>query len=284
MDLRNDSESDAGAGGIYASASDLGKWMLMHLREGKYGARPDRQLISQQAHQEMWTPQTIVPTGRNGVYNTHFCAYGLGWFLSDVGGYRQVSHTGEDSGTLSEVALIPELKLGIAVLANQEDAGDVPRAIVDQITDSYLGISGTGRIKENAGREVTGSATIDPAAAAIWQEVARLQSSGDGKLDGAGFTGTYRDNWFGDCTISLAEGKLWFQSAKSPQLTGQLFPYQESTFVVKWKNPRLRLADALAHFTRNEQGTVQGIGMKTIVPAAAFSFDFQDLDLIKIEP
>src|SRR4029077_5798741 len=123
------------------------------------------------------------------------CAYGLGWFLTDVKGYRHVSHTGEDSGVLSEVALIPELKLGVAVLTNQEDAGDVPRAIVDQITDSYLGIDGTDRIKENADRVGPTSEAVDPAVAAIWKEVARRHDSGDGKLDESKWTGSYRDPW-----------------------------------------------------------------------------------------
>ena len=45
-------------------------------------------------HDEMWTPQTIIPVRAPGPYNTHFAAYGLGFGISDVKGYKQVTHTG----------------------------------------------------------------------------------------------------------------------------------------------------------------------------------------------
>ena len=51
----------------------------------------------------------------------NFHAYGLGWYLRDYRGKRVVFHTGVLSGYVSRTALIPELKLGIVVLTNQED-------------------------------------------------------------------------------------------------------------------------------------------------------------------
>ena len=142
---------ELGAGGIYSSASDMAKWMIMQLDSGKYGPGLSWQLFSPEVHKEMWTPQTIIPVTHYGEYHTHFGAYGLGWFLTDVRGYLQVSHTGQDDGMISEVSMIPELNLGIVVLTNKDGGGAV-LAMVDQLTDAYLGIKGTDHIREMAER------------------------------------------------------------------------------------------------------------------------------------
>lgn len=277
---RNETGNDAGAGGIYASAADLSKWMLMHLNHGKYGPVLDKSLFSPNVQKEQWAPQTIIPVGKNGLYNTHFGAYGLGWFLVDVKGYLEVFHTGEDEGMVSEVAMIPELQLGIAVLANQED-GDAPGAIVNQILDGYLGLAGTDRVGDAVQRIRPQNKPGDEVAAKVWQEVARqsLKAATPGEL--AAYTGVYRDNWFGDARLTMVDGKLWFASVKSPLLTGSLLPYQGSTFVVKWQNPRIDV-DVFLIFSRDAQDRVTGLMMKPVSVATPAAFDFQDLDFQRV--
>ena len=81
------------AAGIYSSVNDMSKWVQAQLNNGKYGENLQDSIFSEKVHREMWTPQTILRTGK-GEYNTHFKAYGLGWFLSDVDGYKEVTHTG----------------------------------------------------------------------------------------------------------------------------------------------------------------------------------------------
>src|SRR5699024_6703029 len=98
------------AGGIYASIEAMTKWVKARLNWGKYGKNLQDSLFSVAQAKEMWSPQTIIPT-KKGAYNTHFKAYGLGWFLQDVHGYLQVSHTGGLMGIVSQVTLIPELDL-----------------------------------------------------------------------------------------------------------------------------------------------------------------------------
>lgn len=77
-----------GAAGIYSSVNDLSKWAILQINNGKYG--DNKQLFSQKEHDEMWQLQTIIPAKTKPSYNTHFSGYGLGWFLSDVKGYKQV--------------------------------------------------------------------------------------------------------------------------------------------------------------------------------------------------
>src|SRR5690554_3528690 len=134
------------AAGIFASINDMGKWVQAMLNEGKYGENLKDSLFSKKVHSEMWTPQTILRRGK-GPYNTHFSAYGLGWFLSDVNGYFQATHTGGLLGIVSQVTIIPELELGIIVLTNQQ-SGPAFSAITNSIKDAYFEIKGKDRISE----------------------------------------------------------------------------------------------------------------------------------------
>ena len=81
---------------------------------------------------------------------------------------------------------------------------------------------------------------------------------------------------------AVGRGKLWFDSKRSPKLTGELFYYKANTFVVKWKD-RSMDADAYLNFSLNEEGKASGLKMRAISPLTDFSYDFHDLDFRKVE-
>jgi CubicO group peptidase (beta-lactamase class C family) len=265
------------AGGIYSSVTDLSKWVIMQMNNGKYG--DGKQLFSEAIHRQMWSPQTIVPVGENTPYNTHFAAYGLGWFLSDVKGYKEVNHTGGIDGMVTKITLLPELKLAIIVLTNQE-SGAAFSAITNQIKDSYLGITGRDWIKTYDEQVKASQGGANAVMAAVWQRVDLMQHNA-GAVDYTPLTGTYHDNWLGDATITMKNGKLWFNVKRSPKLTGQVLPYKGDTFVIKWLYRSME-ADAYAMFSFDENGKPSGLKLKPISPLTDFSFDFQDLDYTKV--
>ena len=285
---RSRSKVDHAAGGIYSSIADLSKWVQLHLAGGKYG--PDgRALFSPAVLRERWASQTILPIGGPGTYNTHFAAYGLGFVLNDVMGYKQVSHTGGLEGMVTQITMIPELQLGIIVLTNQEE-GVAFSAITNQIKDAYFGIKGTDRVKEYAAIRKDQLDEEKKLTDSIWGEVALFQkgagSAGGTRAGGAVgvrpvdlsiYTGVYRDVWLGEVTISVKNGKPWFESRRSPKLTGELLPYKGNSFIVKWKDRSMN-ADAYVLFSLDERGMATGIKMKPISPLTDFSYDFQDLD------
>jgi len=49
-----------------------------------------------------------VAWARIQLNRTHFKAYGLGWRLADVHGYKEVAHTGTLAGMKSSVVLVPD--------------------------------------------------------------------------------------------------------------------------------------------------------------------------------
>ncbi len=262
------------AGGINSSIADLSKWVLLHLAHGKYGE--GKQLFSDNVHEEMWTPQTIIPVRNPGTYNTHFAAYALGFGVSDVKGYKQVSHTGGLEGMVTQVTMIPELNLGIIILTNQQEGGAFG-AIANQIKDSYFGISGTDRVTEYSTRRKNDLTQAKKVTDSIWNEISNQQKANSNKVEFAQYIGKYSDSWFGEIAISNKGGKLWFDSKRSPKLTGELLYFKGNTFVVKWKD-RSMDADAFVSFSLDEHGKGDGIKMKAISPLTDFSYDFHDLD------
>ena len=267
------------AGGINSSVADMSKWIIMQMNGGKYGN--GKELFSKKVHNEMWAPQTMIPTTASPPYNTHFSAYGLGWFLSDVKGYKQVTHTGGLAGMVTQVTLLPEIQLGIIVFTNQQ-SGAAFQAITNTIKDSYLGVPRTDRIKINSERAKAGVAEADSITNTIWRTITTEQAKNKGKADQRIFLGTYRDNWFGDVVIAEKNGKLRFDSKRAPKLSGEVFFYKNNTFIVKWDR-RSFDADAYLYFQTDKDGKPSSIKMEPISPLTDFSFDFQDLDLKRVE-
>jgi hypothetical protein len=266
------------AGGIYSNLTDMCKWAIMQMNHGKYGEGLSKKLFTNDVHEEMWTPQTIIPVRGESPYNTHFASYGLGWFLSDVHGYKQATHTGGLAGIVTQVTLIPELQLGIIVFTNQQQ-GSAFTAITNTVKDSYFGIKGRNWVKTMKDRVVANEANAKQITDKIWKEIEAQQMTAS-KTDINSFTGTYTDKWFGDVTVSAKDGKMWFRSKRSFLLDGEMFPYKGNTFIVKWGD-RSMDADAYVMFDLDNEGRPSGMKMKPISPLTDFSFDFQDLDFKK---
>jgi CubicO group peptidase (beta-lactamase class C family) len=267
------------AGGIYSSISDMSKWMICQLNIGKYGTNLEKQLFSVSTQNEMWSPQTIVPFKKDK-YNSHFSAYGLGWRLTDVKGTQQVSHTGGLQGMVTQVTLLPELKLGIVVLTNQE-SGAAFTAVTNAIKDSYLGMSTEDWVLRFDTLGAKLEKEDEELSRKIQTEIDKALVEAGKQPDANLFVGEYADNWLGKVTISLRNGKLWFQATRSPLLRGEMSFYKGNTFAVKWVARRMK-ADAFVLFNLDQEGKPAGFRMKAISPLTDFSYDFQDLDFHKL--
>ncbi|MDP4222374.1 MAG: serine hydrolase [Bacteroidota bacterium] len=272
----NFNEVGNAAGGIYSNITDMCKWIIMQMNDGRYGEGLKNRLFSEEVHREMWSPQTIIKVTNPTAYNTHFSSYGLGWFLSDVKGYKQVGHTGGLAGIVTQVTLIPELKLGIIVFTNQQ-SGAAFNAISNTIKDRYFGIKGIDRVKQYRESETGAQNNAKKVTDEIWKNIGAQQKNASISVNDTLFTGTYSDNWFGDAIISVKNGNLWFDSKRSMKLTGEMFAYKGTTFIVKW-NDRSMDADAYVMFCLDKTGKASGIKMEAISPLTDFSYDFQDLD------
>jgi CubicO group peptidase (beta-lactamase class C family) len=263
------------AGGIYSSVAELSTWVQMLLG----GAAAPAPLLKPTTQREWWTPQTLMPVSPvPSPYQTHFAAYGLNWYLQDVRGYKEVWHTGTTTGMVAKLQLVPELHLGIIVLANQANRAAF-MAVSNFIEDHYLGLSGLDRVQE-----LVTPANAPPTAdaktrSAVWQQVAAAQKAAPKRPDYAAYVGRYHDAWFGDVTVYQQGTQLWLKAVRSPRLVGQLLPYRGTTYVVRWKDRSIP-ADAFTAFALDAQGRAASLKMATLGYAPAY--DFQDLDLQRV--
>jgi CubicO group peptidase (beta-lactamase class C family) len=266
-------------GGIYSNITDLSKWVILQLNQGRYGNNREEQLFSQEVHREMWTPQTVVPVTATGPYRSHFAAYGLGWHLVDINGYLEVYHTGSHSGIATRVTMIPEINLGIIILTNQQEAA-AHQAIANSITDAYLGITNydwVARLKDRVTNELAEAREVTDR---VWATAMAGRGETNDVMAGMAYEGTYSDAWFGDVIIYPENGRLRFKAIKSPKLRGEMFHYSANTFIVKWDDSTMD-ADAFAIFSLDRDGRPVSFTMEAISPLTDFSFDFSDLFLIK---
>ncbi|MCL9805635.1 serine hydrolase [Flavobacterium amniphilum] len=262
------------AGGIFSNVSDMGKWVITQLSLGKYGL-DNKALFSEKQHNEMWAPQTIIPTNTTPPYNVHFSSYGLGWFLSDVKGHKQVTHTGGLEGMVTQVTLIPEKNLGIIVLTNQQ-SGAAFSAITNTIKNTYLDIPYQDYVAIYSKRNQESSGKADKSTEEVWTAVGKNTKVQNEYLKNT--LGSYKDNWLGEITITEKKGKFYFESKRSPQLKGEVFYYKDNIFAVKWFNRKME-ADAFMFF---EDG-YKKMTMKAISELTDFSYDFHDLDFSKTD-
>ncbi len=269
------------AGGIWASANDMCKWMLAHLNEGKYGTNLDKTLFSEQQHREMWrihTPMNKQSDPRSP-FKSHFSGYGLGWFLSDFNGFLKVEHSGLIAGMSSEVTLIPELELGIVVLNNSEGASSLNGLMGFVLLDEYLKLeTGINWLEMAKGMQQKGGQMRDPDSEKVWAEV---EANKNIKVLKDNYVGIYEDDWFGKVEVLEKNGDLWFKSYRSPRLNGKMAFYKGNTFAIKWEYQDMK-ADAFAIFSLDESHKAQNIKMKGISRFIDFSFDFHDLNLKRV--
>ncbi|WP_386343677.1 serine hydrolase [Xanthomonas campestris] len=272
--------NNSGAGGVYSSAHDMALWMNVQLAGGTLA--DGTPLFSAKRQREMWSmitpisvPEPAVP--ELAAARPNFAGYGEGWSLSDYRGHRLVWHTGGWPGMVSRLTLVPEQKLGVVVLTNQE-VGAAFNAVTLQVLDAFLQLPATDWTAAYAKAVEKSDAEADTS----WKhhEQARAKRSAP-SLPLSGYAATYRDPWYGEVVIRQEGKRLRLQFAKTAQLVGTLEHWQHDSFIVRWDDRSLN-ADAFVNFALTPDGKVREMRMEAISPLTDFSFDFQDLVLTPV--
>ena len=278
--------NNRGAGDLYASVHDMAKWMNVQLAGGRL---PDgKPLFSEKRQQEMWSVITPIPVAKPSVpelaaATPNFSGYGEGWGLSDYRGHKLVSHTGGWPGMVSRTTLVPDTKLGIVVLTNQE-VGAAFNAVTYAALDAFLGAPGDAASKTDwVAAYAAAVAKASGKADDSWKEhLAARDAKSKPSLPAAAYAATYRDPWYGDVVIAQQGGKLRLRFTRTPLLAGTLEHWQHDTFIVRWDERTLN-ADAFASFALTPDGKVRELRMEPVSPLTDFSFDFQDLVLTPLD-
>lgn len=95
------------AGNLFTTAGDLARFVAMLAAEG---SAPGGQVLRSETLAQMFTPQ--LTDGKAG--------YGLGFGIGELQGFKVVRHNGAVYGHSASLAFLPEAKLGVVVLGNQD--------------------------------------------------------------------------------------------------------------------------------------------------------------------
>ncbi|MGH9632575.1 MAG: serine hydrolase [Bryobacteraceae bacterium] len=105
----------APAGSMYSTVSDLGRFLIALFQPGA--------IVRPATLEQMWTPQFVPPEQRTG--------FGLGFSIGTLDGRRRIGHGGAIYGFATELAGLPEERIGVAVVATKDGANDSTGRIAD---------------------------------------------------------------------------------------------------------------------------------------------------------
>lgn len=276
-----------GAVGINTNAEDIARWMTVLLDEGRIADAKDAQgkdmrLYSAKQAREMWTAQTPmrISEPRPSLASTkpNFLAYGLGFQLRDYKGRKVALHGGALQGFYSRVLLVPEEKLGIAILTNAESGGALT-SLQYRLLDQYLGAAPSDWIKLVGDAETE---MHEKDLAAQKKASATRAAKSQPSLPLAAYDGEYQDAWYGTLSIKTVGGKHVMSFTRTPDLTGELEHFQHDTFIVRWKERNFN-ADAYVSFALNPDGSIERMKMAPVSSETDFSYDFADLTFTPVK-
>jgi CubicO group peptidase (beta-lactamase class C family) len=125
------------SGSVFATGRDVAAWLQFHLASG---LGPDgKRLVSIKNLNETKTPHNVVRReGSVKVLNpdTVQISHALGWLVYDHRGKKVVSHGGMYDGFRVQLTMLPDEKLGIAVLCNLHDTR-MNAALTNSLIDLY---------------------------------------------------------------------------------------------------------------------------------------------------
>jgi len=224
-----------GAGAVQSTASDLSRWMRLHLNNGVLdGTR----VVSDSAMREMHTiqvPIATTPAMRAArLVEGSVVGYGMGWQIMDYRGHPMWWHTGNGDGQIAFMVLLPRDHLGVVVLVNTWSAPSVHAALINRILDTYLGYEPRDWAGEALARVPALVRAQDSAARAM----VSMRSTAPPPLPLERYVGRYDQALFGPVFIRMSPAGLTWQMGAGQ--TADLEYHGDGAFFLRWRDPLYR--------------------------------------------
>ena len=242
-----DTDNVAPAAGLSSSASDMARWIRFQLDSGRVAGRA---LLSRGALLQTRRPHVVVPldsAARRQNPHRHLRAYALGWYVEDYRGREVVYHPGSTDGMSALVALVPEERAGVVILANMQGTS-LTTALMYRVIDELLGAPRTDWstvLLADHRRAIARGRGFEERDAAARIPDTRPSSPL------AHYAGSYVDSLYGTVSVQHAAGRLTIVA--SPGLRGELRHWQHDTFRTRWEGV-LQEGDTEATFELDERG------------------------------
>ena len=220
------------AGAINSSVHEMSQWLRMLLAGGRYEGQ---QVLPAGVIAEMETPQIVIsgsdPEGKflsSLNPDSHFYAYGFGFFLQDYAGTKVVWHSGHIDGMSAGLGMVPSEHLGVVVLSNMDQSW-LPMALVWRVVDAYThqpvqdwSAGVLARVKPQYDQDLKSQ-----------QQLAQAYIPGTAPLPAVTYVGSYENPLYGKVEVALEDGKLVLHVSR--RFVGDLQHWNHDTFQVQWR-------------------------------------------------
>jgi CubicO group peptidase (beta-lactamase class C family) len=218
----------AAAASIISNVNDLSHWLMMQLDSGRYNSK---QILPWQAIQKTRDVNIITSSRKSPMFPMHFRGYGLGLFVADYSGRQIFWHTGGAGGMVSNVCFVPEEKLGIAILTNNDNQNFF-ELLRYQILDAYLGVPYANRSQSQ----------LEGFRQEMQQQVNEINAwkvrvkGNKPELSLASYAGAYTNELYGNITISQIGNQLKINFGIKPDLSATLDYMDNDEWLMQYNN------------------------------------------------
>ena len=218
----------APAASIISNVSDLAHWLQMQLDSGRYGGK---QVLPFATLLKTRDINIVTNSRKSSLLPMHFRGYGLGVYGADYNGRAIYWHTGGAGGMVSNVCFVPEERLGIAILTNNDNQSFF-EALRYQVLDAYLNVPYVNRSNQ-----------MLPGFRAEMQEQLKTISDWKARVKGAkpqlpfsAYTGVYTNKLYGDITITQAGNRLNLAFQTKTDLSATLDYMDNGEWLLQYNN------------------------------------------------
>jgi len=219
----------APAGSMVSCVKDISHWLLMQIDSGRYEGKQILPWAVLQTTREM---QTIISSTKSSVYPSHFLGYSPGLFQRDYSGRQVFWHTGGADGFVTNICFVPEEKLGITILTNNDNQGFF-ELLRYQILDAYMNMPYVNRSKKQLNdflkEQNKKLLQIDSLKARVKGNKSALPLNA--------YIGTYANELYGTIIITTDDNDLKIKFNNHNNLTARLQYMDNDEWLITYSHP-----------------------------------------------
>lgn len=120
---------------LHSNAVDMTRWAMANMNHGELDGK---RILQASTYELMWKPAEGIGEAAAGTYVT---SEGMSWFLGTYRGNALVTHSGGDTGFITDLVMLPDRKIAVVWMANCDwiDAGPINGPITYAALDVALG-------------------------------------------------------------------------------------------------------------------------------------------------
>lgn len=218
----------APAASIVSNVSDLSHWLIMQLDSGRYNGQ---RILPWQVLLKTRDINIMNSSRKSSASPMNFRGYGLGLSAADYNGLQIYWHTGGAGGMVSNVCFVPQEKLGIAILTNNDNQNFF-EALRYQILDAYLNVPYVNRSQQQ----------LRGFQSELRQQVQQIRSwktrvkGSKPVLPLTAYTGTYSNELNGDIVVRQEGNQLRINFLTKPDLFATLSYMDNEEWLMEYNN------------------------------------------------